>query len=608
LPKAADRLLLRAARRAPAWTAALALAIAAGAAVSLLVPAALAAAVDAALHRGHLAGAVTRLAALLAAGAAADVLARLAGASYEAATTAWLRRRLLGQAMALGVRGQRRFPPGDLLSRIGADAPAAGQVLPDLLQAGAAVAAAAGAVLALALLDWRLAAVFLLGLPPALALVRGFMVRASDLFVRYQRLQAAIAARLVDALAGIRTIRASGTGKREVERVLRPLGELSGTGRALWHTQRRVAWGVALLVPLEETLVLAVAGMGLAAGRLSPGELLAAAGYVRLALRLFEQIDVLVEAARARAGAARAADVLDEPPARGADGEPPASRPAGDLPRVAGRGAVSLRGVTVRAGATALLDRLDLEVPAGACVALVGHSGAGKTTLAWLVGRLGEPDEGTVLLDGVPVAALVPHELRRAVAYAFERPTLLGATVAGAIAYGRPAATRAEVERAARAAAADGFVRRLPEGYQTPMEDAPLSGGEAQRLGLARAVAQDGHVLVLDDATSSLDTATEMKVSEALAELLDGRTRLVVAHRAATAARADLVAWLDGGRVRALAPHAALWENPEYRAVFAAEPGGPTAPAVPAVPTAPTPPTAAPTPPMAPTAGEDARR
>jgi ATP-binding cassette subfamily B protein len=226
--------------------------------------------------------------------------------------------------------------------------------------------------------------------------------------------------------------------------------------------------------------------------------------------------------------------------------------------------------VTVRAGGATLLDRLDLEVPAGACVALVGRSGAGKTTLAWLVGRLGDPDEGEVLLDGVPVAALAPPELRRAVVYAFERPALLGGTVAGAIAYGRPDAAAAEVERAAAAAQADGFVRRLPDGYDTPLRAAPLSGGEAQRLGLARAVAQDGRVLVLDDATSSLDTATEMRLGEALADLLGGRTRLVVAHRTATAARADLVAWLDGGRVRDLAPHADLWRDPEYRAVFAA--------------------------------------
>src|SRR6266540_589049 len=532
MPSAADRLLLGVARRAPRWTAALLVATLCGAAASLLAPAVLAAAVDAALHRGGPATALARLAALLAVMAAADVLAPLAAAGYEASSTAWLRRRLLDRALALGVGGPRRLDPGDLLSRVGADAPATAQVLA--------------------------------GLVPVTVLVRAFMVRASELFAGYQRLQAGIACRLLEALAGIRTIRASGTAGREAGRVLAPLEELSATGRRLWQVQRRIAWGVGLLVPLEETVVLAVAGLGLAAGRLTPGDLLAAVGYTRLALGLFEQVDVLVAAARARAGAARAADALDDPAA------PAQARPAPPMALPAGGGSVSLRGVAVRAGRERVLDRLDLDVPAGACVALVGRSGAGKTTLASLIGRLRDPDEGSVLLDGVPVSALDPDVLHRAVAYAFERPALLGGTVA----YGRPSAPAAEVRAAARAAEADGFVRRLPDGYDTPLERAPMSGGEAQRLGLARAILQGERVLVLDDATSSLDTATEMKVSAALGGLRS--TRLVVAHRAATAARADLVAWLDGGRVRALAPHAELWRDPGYRAVFAAPqgPGG----------------------------------
>jgi len=580
MPSAADRLLLGVARRAPRWTAALLVATLCGAAASLLAPAVLAAAVDAALHRGGPATALARLAALLAVMAAADVLAPLAAAGYEASSTAWLRRRLLDRALALGVGGRRRLDPGDLLSRVGADAPATAQVLPDLLQAAVAVLTGAGAVVALALLDWPLAVAFLAGLVPVTVLVRAFMVRASELFVGYQRLQAGIAGRLLEALAGIRTIRASGTSGREAGRVLAPLGELSAVGRRLWQVQRRIAWGVALLVPLEETVVLAVAGLGLAAGRLTPGDLLAAVGYTRLALGLFEQVDVLVAAARARAGAARAADVLDDPAApvqaRPAPPDPP-GHPLG-VPRTpppmalpAGGGSVSLRGVRVRAGRERVLDRLDLDVPAGACVALVGRSGAGKTTLASLIGRLRDPDEGSVLLDGVPVSALDPDVLHRAVAYAFERPAPLGGTVAGTIAYGRPSAPAAEVRAAARAAEADGFVRRLPDGYDTPLERAPMSGGEAQRLGLARAILQGERVLVLDDATSSLDTATEMKVSAALGGLPS--TRLVVAHRVATAARADLVAWLDGGRVRALAPHAELWRDPDYRAVFAAPEG-----------------------------------
>lgn len=154
--------------------------------------------------------------------------------------------------------------------------------------------------------------------------------------------------------------------------------------------------------------------------------------------------------------------------------------------------------------------------------------------------------------------------------YAFERPALLGATVHDMIAYARPEASRAEVTAAASVAPADRFIRLLPEGYDTPLARAPLSGGELQRLGLARAVVADTRVIVLDDATSSLDTVTEVKVTEALERVWKGRTSVVVAHRAATAGRADLVAWLDAGRIRTLAPHRVLWSDPSYRAVFGA--------------------------------------
>jgi ATP-binding cassette subfamily B protein len=139
------------------------------------------------------------------------------------------------------------------------------------------------------------------------------------------------------------------------------------------------------------------------------------------------------------------------------------------------------------------------------------------------------------------------------------------------IAYARPEALEAEVAAAAALAQADRFIRLLPAGYDTPLAKAPMSGGELQRLGLARAILVGARVVVLDDATSSLDTATEVKVAQALQRVLVGRTSLVVAHRAATAARADLVAWLDAGRIRALAPHQVLWSDSDYRALFAVD-------------------------------------
>jgi ATP-binding cassette subfamily B protein len=214
-------------------------------------------------------------------------------------------------------------------------------------------------------------------------------------------------------------------------------------------------------------------------------------------------------------------------------------------------------------GAEPVLDRITLTVPGGASVAVVGRSGAGKSTLAALAARLRDPDAGEVLLDGVPLPEVRHEELRAAVGCAFERPVLVGETVRDAIGMGRD---RLPVGAAARAARAHEFVSRLPHGYDTPLSEAPMSGGEAQRLGLARAWPAR-RVLVLDDATSSLDMVTEMQIAQALTEPR-GRTRLIVTHRAATAARADLVVWLEAGRLRGVGPHARLWCDPDYRAVF----------------------------------------
>jgi ATP-binding cassette, subfamily B, bacterial len=556
----ARRLMFDVTRRSPLWLATMFLAEFGGVLTTMLVPYLLAGAVDDVLGGRGGAAALARLAGALMVDLAFGVLGTLAGAYVMAGATAWLRRRLVDRLMALGVAGPRAYAPGDLTSRLITDTQQTAMAGPDLLGQVIGVATAGGGVVALWLIDWRLVVAFAAGVPLTWLAVRLLVTEVSGLFVQYSRVLGEIAARLSNALSGARTIRACGTVEIEARRVLDPLPEISSLGYGMWQAQRRGAVQLGLVVPLIRIAVLATAGFGVAAGRISPGQFVAVGAYIGLALGALDATGGLIDLAQARAGAQRVAEVLSEvPPPRGG-GLPPA-----------GPGALALRNVTVRgARGQAILDGLDLDLPPGRSLALVGGSGAGKTTVAFVAGGLIRPDTGHVLLDGIPLAALAPDALRQAVSYAFARPHLLGTTVADAIGFGHRGASRSRIEHAARIAHADGFVRRLPEGYDTPLAQAPLSGGEVQRLGLARAVSGDAQLIILDDATSSLDTATEAQVSVAMTDRLAGRTRLIVTHRAATAARADLVAWLADGRIRALAPHADLWRDPAYRAAFGA--------------------------------------
>lgn len=547
--------------RRRAWTGVAAVGTVGAAAAELVTPAATARAVDAAVAGSGVPAALVLLAGVLAGGALAAGVALVATSAAGTAATAAMRRDVVERIVAAGVRHPGRRPSGELLTRLLVDTEQAGAAGPTLVTIGAGAAVTAGAVLALGTIDPLAAVVPVTAAVLAVGAARRAVTRIGSCYAEYQQRLGGIAARLTDAMAGARTIRACGTERREARRVLQPLPALARAGAALWQAQRVLVWRMTLLLAVVELAVLGLVGARLAAGQVSAGEYLAAVGYTALVLRLRVQLDAALNYPQVRAAARRVRELLGGPA--------PDPGPAGvGLP--AGPGALRFRGVSVRVGDRLVLDRLDLDVPAGRCVAVVGPSGAGKSTLTGLLGRLVEAEHGEVSIDGVPVTAVDRALLRREVAYAFERPELRGGTIRDAVAAGRPGATAGEVAAALRVAGAEQFVRHLPGGVDEPLAPGRLSGGERQRLGLARAVAHGGRVLVLDDATSSLDTATEARVAAALTARLAGRTRLVVAHRAGTAARADLVAWLDRGRIRALAPHAQLWGNePEYRALFA---------------------------------------
>ncbi|WP_460037394.1 ABC transporter ATP-binding protein [Streptomyces cavourensis] len=588
----------RLARRHPGALLALFLCSTGGALAALALPAALGHTVDRLVDGGPVPWAGLLLCAVLTlAETGFDAGAAVLTTSTGARLTAHLRTRTTARVLAAEPRRALAVPTGDLTARLTARTADAAIAPVTAAGAVAGVLLPLGAIVGLFVIDPWTAAAFLLGAPLLVALLHTFTRRTADAGADYQRAQSVIAHRLTEALDGVDTIRAARTGAREYRRILEPLTTLAAHGRRTWAVYGRAAGQSALLLPLLMLLVLAVGGLRLHAGAIGVGDLVAASRYAALAVGIGSLTGALGALARSRA-AARTLDpllTLDPLPHEG----------LGPLP--GGPGHLELRDVGVvqdgkqdgnqegkqdgnqegkqdgkqdgeplldgEPDRKPLLTGVHLTVPGGTSLAVVGRSGSGKSVFAAVVGRLLDPDTGTVLLDGVPLTAMDPALLRPEIAYAFARPALPGTTVEDTIAFGPWTAGPAAVREGARAARADGFVGLLPYGYATPLTDAPLSGGERQRLGLARAFAHPGRLLILDDALSGLDTVTEHHVRRALDERAGRCTRVIVAHRLSSAARADRVLWLEDGRVRATGPHEELWADPEYRAVFRTETG-----------------------------------
>ncbi|WP_251072297.1 ABC transporter ATP-binding protein [Streptomyces sp. ISL-43] len=562
--RGADRTLVAAARHSGGRTAAVLGCAVAAAAAALAEPAVLGHALDLLLRRDPSGPAWTLLcAAVITAEVALDAAAAWLTGVVDGRSTARLRRLGLSRLLRTAPHHAARHAPGETAARLTAHAAEAGKVPAAVAHAVAALLPPLGAVAALFLIDLWTALAFLTGVPLLLLLLRAFARDTLTTVARYQQVQLATAGRLVEALAGARTIAAAGTADRERARILEQLPELGTEGRRMWQVYGGTTARSAVLMPVLLYAVLAVGGIRLSAGAIGVGELLAALRYAGLAAGVGAVTGGLAAVVRGRAAARRTAALLALPVLDHGRAELPEGGP----------GTLELRDVRVVRGGSTVLRDISLVIPGGATVAVVGRSGAGKTLFAAVAGRLTDPDAGQVLLDGVPLREVTAEALRREVGYAFDRPVLLGDTVGDAIGFGAgPEPGPEAVRAAARAAGADVFVRHLPHGYGTCLADAPMSGGEVQRLGLARAFCHAGRLLVLDDATSSLDTVTAREVERALAHEVRPGTRIVVAHRLSSAARADLVVWLEDGRVRAAGTHGELWRrDPDYRAVFASD-------------------------------------
>jgi ATP-binding cassette subfamily B protein len=266
---------------------------------------------------------------------------------------------------------------------------------------------------------------------------------------------------------------------------------------------------------------------------------------------------------RAVASGARVFELLDRLPRLTA--------PPGAPPLPEGRGAIEIHDATVAYdGSDPVLRDVSLSVAAGETIALVGPTGSGKTTLAALIPRLYDPIDGSVAIDGADVRGVDMDSLRHQVALVSDDAFLFSAPLRENIAYARPEASDEEVERAASLAGLDEVVAALPDGYETLVGERglTLSGGQRQRVAIARALIQDPRILILDDATSSLDASTEARVKEALREVMKGRTTVIIGHRLSTIALADRIAVLDGGRLTAVGTHDELVEQSDlYREI-----------------------------------------
>lgn len=531
----------------------------------LAAPALAAVTIDEALE-GHIGRGFPGLAAAMVVSAFIDIVAEPVRARFRAPIERRVTRGLVDHALDLGLPGRRPFDDGDLQNRIRSEATYLPRYPETLLRIGTGILTCAGSLAALFYVHWAFVAVALGGIGGVIVLMRRLMGALTAGQTGIDELNSRMVNAYTGALAGRRTIRAAGTLEREVERITRPLPGLADKTREIMENAGR--GGVMVTSANHVVLtVTAVAGVWLlASGGLTVGALMAAIRYAQMTYSSIAGIldNGWFQIAYFRAHASRVLAVLRSPAA--------VPEPRSQASGAAGPGEVRIEDVSLGGPEREILRRVDLRIAPGTTVALVGKSGVGKTTLAGLIGRLQDPDSGVVRIDGTAVSEVPRDVLSRRVGYAFERPALVGDTVRDVIAMGA-AVTDEAVRTAARQVEANAFIERLPKGYASPLDESPMSGGEHQRLGLARAALRDTPILILDDALSSLDVATEARVLAALRRLGRSRTTVVIAHRASTAAAADLVAWLYKGEVRRLAPHAELWRDADYRAAFMGDPG-----------------------------------
>ncbi len=444
---------------------------------------------------------------------------------------------------------------GDLLSRLSADTTVVQGVLSDdlltLFQNGITIVGVAVIIL---LLDWRLALLTMAVAPLVAGL--GMIVgrRTRRLSHQAQEQLGEAASVLEETLTAMRVVKAFVRERFEMARYQTAVEQSFRSELAANRLQSIFQSAMMTAVFAAFAAVLWFGGREVLAGRLTPGGLISFLFYLTILMGPLQSLSgIYTSFQRAAGGAARVFEVLDTPPAI-VDAPAAATLPSP-------RGLVEVRDLWFHYVPEApVLRGVSLIARPGETVAIVGPSGAGKTTLVSLLPRFYEATGGEILVDGHPITSVTMESLRRAMAIVPQEATLFGGTIRQNIAYGRADAGDHEIERAARVANAHDFIRALPHGYDSVIGDrgVKLSGGQRQRVAIARAVLKDPCILLLDEATSSLDNESEALVQEALERLMRGRTTFVIAHRLSTIVNADRIVVLNDGQVVEEGSHSQL--------------------------------------------------
>ncbi|MFB8387305.1 ABC transporter ATP-binding protein [Microbacterium sp. NPDC055910] len=457
-----------------------------------------------------------------------------------------LRKRIFLHTQKLSLEFHESYTSGRIISRQTSDL----DTIRELLDGGlnelvSGILYGAFTLVMLLIWDWQSGLILVVMGIPLYLLMRWFYLRSQRVYRQSRVISAKVIVKFVETMTGIRAVKAFRKEVRNDDE----FGELSGDYREINMRSIRLfgTFEPALMAVASVTLAVVVAwgGFRIVDGTLLVGTLLAAVLYVRNFFAPLQEVAFFLNSYQsATAALEKVSGVLEE--------EPTVPDPTQPVDLWESRGHVRFDDVVFGySGERTILPGFSLDIPGGQTVALVGTTGAGKSTLAKLVSRFYDPTRGRVTLDGVDLRSLHPKDLRRAIVMVTQEAYLFSGTVADNIALGKPDATLDEIRAAARAVGADAFIEKLPDGYATDVNKrgGRVSAGQRQLISFARAFLADPAVLILDEATASLDIPSERMIQDALQTLLADRTAIIIAHRLSTVAIADRVLVMEHGRI-----------------------------------------------------------